>query len=238
MSQAIDSLCVCLTPLHVLIASRICALNGVKFTKGVYITYTDNDKSKFYASELEKLCGTMDYVLLPSENSLSTPKHWHIFIRRLRYRLKFSNYPAVHVLYTGTSINSYLNALLSAVHFKKLVTFDDGILNIKDNSELKIKTKWSAKLYLLMSGITFYTEKIISNSTLHYSIYDTKNVFDHVKKIDLLSTTNDQNQSRGAVKVVKIFLGSPPEADAEIWNNIAKSIAEIQPWLHTAPARN
>lgn len=223
------SLCICLTPLHVLIAAKISEFEGVKFSKGVYLTYTDNDKSKFYAKEMEQFCLSVDYVLLPSETSYSTLKHLHIFVRRLYFRLKFSKYGKANKVYTGTSINHYLFALLSAIDFDRLITFDDGITNIKINSDLKRKDKWTAKLFLLLSGITYWREKLISKSSLHYSIYSTPNVFANVKSIKLLNFKSKADLVSTDSESIKVFLGSPPEFSVDVWKLISDSIDNVQP---------
>ena len=224
-----SNICVCLTPLHVLVATRIAELEGIKFTKGIYLTYTNNDKSKFYAKEMEQFCLSVDYVLLPSEKSYSRHKHIHIFLRRLYYRLKFAKYGKVSSVYTGTSINHYLFALLSAINFDRLITFDDGIINIKQNSDLKLKDKWSAKLFLLLSGITYWREKLISKSNLHYSIYTTPNAFANVKSIKLLNFKTKADLVSTDSKLIKVFLGSPPEFSVDVWKIISDSIEKIQP---------
>jgi N-acetyllactosaminide alpha-2,3-sialyltransferase len=224
-----QSLCICLTPLHVLIAAKTSEFEEVKFSKGVYLTYTDNNKSKFYAKEMERFCFSVDYVILPSETSYSTPKHLHIFVRRLYFRLKFSKYGRVSDVYTGTSINHYLFALLSAISFNKLITFDDGIINIKLNSDLKRKDKWTAKLFLLLSGIKYWREKLISKSDLHYSIYSSPNVFANVKNVKLISFKNKTELASAESKLIKIFLGSPPEFSVEVWKIISDSVDKVQP---------
>lgn len=223
------SLCICLTPLHVLIAAKVSEFEEIMFSKGVYLTYTDNDKSKYYAKEMERFCLSVDYVLLPNETSYLALKHLHIFARRLYFRLKFSKYRKANKVYTGTSINHYLFSLLSAVNFNKLITFDDGITNIKLNSDLKRKDKWPAKLFLLFSGITYWTEKLISKSSLHYSIYSTPNVFANVKSIKLLDLKSKGDLGTNSSKVINVFLGSPPEFSADVWKIISDSIDKIQP---------
>lgn len=224
-----NNICICLTPLHVLIAERIASFEGIQFTRGIYLTYTNNEKSKYYAKEMEKFCISVDYVLLPSETNYSKPKHVHIFLRRLHFRLKFSKYGKVDYVYTGTSINHYLYALLSAINFNRLITFDDGIINIKQNSALKIKDNCKVKLFLLLSGITYWNERFFSKSSMHYSIYSTPNVFSNVKTINLLNFENKNEKGITDKIVFKLFLGSPPELSTDVWNIIGKFINHIKP---------
>lgn len=224
-----SSLCVCLTPLHVLIAAKIEAVNEIKFSKGVYLTYADNAKSKFYSKEMEKFCDSVDYIILPSEGDYPSPKYLYLFLRRLRFRIMFTTYGAVDTLYTGTSINQYLYALLSAVKFDRLVTFDDGVLNIKHDSELLIKDKWFVKLFFLISGISYWRARVISKSTQHYSIYQAANIFSNINKIKLIEINNNKKFINQSSSIVRIFLGPPPESSLEIWEKILQSIKEIKP---------
>lgn len=229
MNKITESLCICLTPLHVLIARGIYEKKGVKFSKGIYLSYVDNDKSRFYADEMHQFCETTDYLLLPSEDTYVWPKRLHIFIRRLHYRIKFSVYGKVRFVYTGTSINHYLYALLSAIKFSHLVTYDDGVENIKADSILKTKEKFSAKIFLLLSGITYWRDKLISESTLHYAIYNGINVYTKTEKINLLRATLPSKQHHQLSKVVKIFLGPPPEVSKDVADVISRSLLAIQP---------
>lgn len=228
MKQNTESLCICLTPLHVLIAREIYEKKGVKFSKGIYLSYVDNDKSRFYADEMHQFCETADYVSLPSEDSYVWPKRLHMWIRRLRYRVKFSAYGKVRFVYTGTSINHYLYALLSALKFSHLVTYDDGVENIKAESVLKTKEKFSAKIFLLLSGISYWRDKLIDESTLHYSIYNGINVYTKTEKINLLRATLPSKQHQLS-KVVKIFLGPPPEVSKAVTDVISSSLLAIKP---------
>jgi hypothetical protein len=229
MKKNIESLCICLTPLHVLIAQKIYEKKGVKFSKGIYLSYLDNNKNRFYADEMHQFCESTELILLPSEASYFCPKHLHIFIRRLYFRIKFSAYSNVSTIYTGTSINHYLYALLSGLKFNHLVTYDDGVENIKANSVLKTKEKFSAKLFLLSSGITYWRDKLISESSLHYSIYNGTNVYEKTEKIEFLSATFPIQQHVQPSKVVKIFLGPPPEVSSSVEEVISKSILAIKP---------
>lgn len=230
MRRAInDSICICLTPLHVLIARRIYEKKGIKFSKGIYLSYVDNDKNRFYVDEMRAFCEAVDDVLLPSEDSYGSLKHLAMYVRRLQFRLKFSAYRHVRDVYTGTSINHYLYALLSAIKFSRLVTFDDGVENIKTDSALKIKEKPSAKLFLWLSGITYGRDRMLSKSSLHYSIYNAINVYTKTEKIDLLGVTVPSKQSHPFTKVVKIFLGPPPEVSKDVADVISRSLLAIQP---------
>lgn len=229
MTSKNKSLCICLTPLHVLIAARIAEHEGIKFDRGVYLANTNNEKNKFYAKEMDLFCNTVDFILLPNETSFSKLRHLHIYLSRLYFRIKFTKYCRFNTVYLGNSIHNYLFALLSAISFFRCVTFDDGILNIKTNSELKRKDKSTSKLFLYLSGITFSKEKLISKSNLHYSIYSNPNVFGNVKIIHLLDVDRQAANIVSETKIVKIFLGSPPEFSSDIWKIIGESVKKIQP---------
>lgn len=229
MISKMNNLCICLTPLQVLIASRVAAHEGIKFSRGVYLSNTNNEKNKFYAKEMEQYCNAVDYILLPNETNFSTLRHLHIFVRRIYFRLKFIKYRKFDTVYTGNSIHNYLFALLSSINFSRCITFDDGILNIKSDSELKRKDKWTSQIFLILAGITYSKGKLIAESSLHYSIYSTPNVFGNVKNITLLNVENKSSLIPYEAKIIKIFFGSPPEFPASIWQIISNSIAKIQP---------
>jgi hypothetical protein len=81
----------------------------------------------------------------------------------------------------------------------------------------------------LLSGITYWREKLISKLNLHYSIYSTPNVFANVKSIKLLNFKTKADFASTDSKLIKVFLGSTPEFSVDVWKIISDSIEQIQP---------
>lgn len=222
-----NSLCVCFTPLNVLIARRVAEINNTKFSKGVFITSVDSDKQKYYANIMQEFCETVDYLIVPSDDSHFKPRHLSILYRRIKYRTLFRRYSKAKNIYMATSYSDHVFELLSAISFSNLYTFDDGLINIFNDGSLVRTYDLKAKVFLLLAGVRYWPSKFINETILHYTIYDAKNSFNPTQFVEL--TTESHTSSRTKTEIRKIFLGALPEASEEMWRLIKDSISEIKP---------
>jgi beta-galactosamide-alpha-2,3-sialyltransferase len=229
MSETGRSLCVCLTPLHVLIAKRIAELRGQPFSQGLYLTSADNAKSRYYAEEMRRFCSESEYLVLPGESSYAWPRRLSIWLRRWQYRRSFSRFQSVGTLCVPSSLNHYIYILLSAVQFLELETFDDGLINIQSDSPLALwHTSVTAKCFLLAAGVTYWPERIRSVARRHYSIYDVENLCSRVVRLALIEA-GGQSASQTDSRRIRLFLGPAPEAGDKVWNAFVAASRELSP---------
>ena len=222
-----NSLCVCFTPLNVLIARRVAEINNIKFSKGVFITSVDTEKQKYYANVMLEFCEAVDYTLVPSDDSHFKPRHFSILIRRINYRKLFSKYSPLDAVYVAASYNDYLFELLSGIKFKHFYTFDDGLVNIYDDGTLIRNFGLRAKFFLKLAGVKYWPAKIRDKSELHFTIYKAKHTFNPTQFVELTEASSQISDAR--VNVKKIFLGALPEASDEMWRLIKESVNQIKP---------
>jgi N-acetyllactosaminide alpha-2,3-sialyltransferase len=229
-----NSLCVCFTPLNVLIARRVAEINNTKFSKGVFITSVDTEKQRYYANVMQEFCESVDYLIVATDDSHFRPRHLSILFRRIKYRKLFQKYSPLDAIYVAASYNDYLFELLSGIDFKHFYTFDDGLVNIYDDGTLIRHFGWRAKIFLKLAGVKYWPARIRETSELHYTIYKAKHSFSKTQFVELTPAT--KSSSRGA-EVKKIFLGALPEASEEMWRLIRNSVNEIKPHGYLAHPR-
>jgi hypothetical protein len=223
---AAGRLCVCLTPLHVLIARRIAGTEGRRFPVGLFVTSVDNDKQRHYAERMRAFCDTVEYRVLPGEDSYRGPKLPAIWLRRLKYRFLLRRAGRFSTVYVPSSNNHYVYILLAAIHFDELVSYDDGLLNINPDSPLfQAPTRWRARMFLRLAGVGYWPERIRERATRHYSIYDARNICGRVSRLGLIEGADGQGQGGGAVD--RILLGPAPEAAAEVFDALRRAAARF-----------
>lgn len=173
----------------------------------------DNDKFKFYAKKLERLCSTFHFIRRPTS-------------RFKRYKslfslLKFKNKEFNNVFLASVDKRS-IHIILTKIKFNELYTFDDGSANLDKNSALyKDPPVFSNLRFMnIILGNKFNTKKIKKISKKHYSIYPSKeNIIENVEYIPLLRLNNKYCEKR---KTIKILLGQP------LFNNRDKDIQLVR----------
>jgi len=224
------SLCICLTPLHVLIAERVAEKTTQKFDQGIYLSYQDDEKTRVYFNRMTSFCSNIKFVMLPNDAIKSPLKHLKIFVQRWTFRFKNGAYANYSDIYLPTSSNLYLLVLLPILSKSTLITFDDGIVNIAYNEVHRQANHPGifARLYTWATGVLCSLDKLIKLSTKHFSIYsDSVNVCK--KNVQYVTLSGDHRLNADSSKVIKIFIGPPPEADSSIWQKVNEKILEISP---------
>lgn len=222
MSRAAGRLCICLTPLHVLIARRIAGGERRRFSTGLFVTSADNDKQRHYAQRMREFCDAVEYRVLPGEHSYRGPKLPAVWLRRLKYRWLLRRAGRFSAVYAPSSNNHYVYILLAALHFDELVSYDDGLLNINPDSPLfRAPTRWRARVFLRLAGVGYWPERIRERAARHYSIYDAQNICSRVVRLGLLEGAAGQGQGGGTVD--RILLGPAPEAGAAVFDALRRA---------------
>jgi len=224
-----DSLCICLTPLHVLTAEKVSESTGQPFDKGIYFSYNSDSKTEHYYNKMTSFCKESEFVLLPNDNMNSPFKHLKILVQRWKFFFRFAYFSKFKDVYLPTSYNTYLMILLAITRKSRTHTFDDGILNIAYEeivSPYRAKSLF-AKVYEKLTGVFYSIDDLVKRSKEHYSIYPAaQNVCTNVKEISLLDAYVPEAEQKN---IKRIFIGPAPEADDELWHKVNKKIQEVMP---------
>lgn len=230
--------CICLTPLHVLIARRIAEDVGDAYELGIFMTSTDNEKSRYYAASMKDFCAEVRYVIVPNDD-YPKPKYFHIWLRRTRHFLSFIHIGKIDTVFAPSSINQYLYAFLSAIRFVSLITYDDGIANVLPNAPLRdFFNRKSWKLFLLSSGLRFWPERIRSTANMHYSIYNAENFSLRVRRITLVRDAPTCHEGAESCRSIRILLGTAPESPPVVHDIMQQAASRINPDWYLPHPRN
>lgn len=201
--QSNKNLLVCLTPLQMLIALKIIEQNPAVYDV-LCISYNQNEKYDYYFDKLSKMCQESYKFIIHSERKI-----FRIFdFLRFKFFLfhHFSN--RYNTIFVASIDNPFLHLSLSHIKKKNIITFDDGSANInKDSVYYKyIEKSKMQRAVLKFLGNNYNISKIISESDLHYTIYeDSENVVKNTTFISLFSELKENLNK----KKIKIFLGQP-----------------------------
>ncbi len=133
-------------------------------------------------------------------------------------------------VYVPSSNNHYVYMLLSAIRFAELVTFDDGLLNVNPDSPLfRRPTRLRAMIFLLMAGVKYWPERIRTTASSHYSLYDLENICTRVRRIELIGGSDEAPASGGKAALIRILVGSAPEAGTEAWKILRTAAQQLRP---------
>lgn len=197
------NLIICLTPLQMLIASKIVEKNPSSYDL-LCLSYNENKKYDYYFDELTKKCESSWRFVVKSKSKIFRIID---FIKFKFFLMKFKN-KKYNNIYLASVDNPFLHILLSSINKNYFFTFDDGTANIyKGSNYYNYKRKyWLQEVILSFLGNTYYTEKVVKGSSEHYSIYKNhSNIIENVQYISIF----DQHDIPAYSKKVKIFLGQP-----------------------------
>ncbi|HEY1057328.1 MAG TPA: glycosyltransferase family 52 [Limnobacter sp.] len=220
INSAERSLCICLTPLHVLIAQRVAELHGIVFDMGVYASAVNDTRQQHYFNAMRGFCKRTAFELLPPEpTQRGLMKYVGLLQLRRRMVARFARFGRFDVVLSACSISHHLWALLTASRPQRLFTYDDGLLNIQtDARHYRKTTTGRQRLLLRLGGIRYFTERLLTDSLRHFTIYDHANWFARTHRIELLATQQDllAPAQRTPSQVLKIFVGPSPEQVDEV----------------------
>lgn len=213
-------LCVCLTPLHVLIAARLSQRTGTQFDLGIFMAYQQDDKHKHYFDTMSGFCKKTIFVTPPKEEyPRGLAKYLALYRRRKQHLKQFLALGQFSYALTSCSINHYLWCILQACKPVRLETYDDGLLNIASSPKAHYTpTPWREKIFLKLCGIKLHKDSLIELSARHYTIYNGKNLFPNTWHIDLHQPRSIPPGESGSNKTTEhIFLCPAPETPRQIW---------------------
>lgn len=217
-----------MTPLHVLIVGAMTRSEQVRFRAGIFIATSDNEKNRRYAEKMREFCESVRFVVTPPDSDYGRCKHLRIWYRRLRYRLSFRALGRFDMVCVPSSLSHYLYALLSAFRPAQIRSYDDGLLNIQRDSQILTKrTSVLARIFYLLAGISYWPERIVARSSVHYTIYDAPNAYSNTKRIRLYTEGRGEGGQSG--RVVTLLLGPAPEAPVSVWAIIEQAAVDIVP---------
>ncbi|AWL30330.1 hypothetical protein DJ533_18095 [Acinetobacter defluvii] len=205
MSMKNKNLLICLTPLQMMIASKI-----IDDNPGIYdvlcFSYNDNEKYNHYFTKISEKCDISYRYIVESQGK----------IRRIfefaKYRLFINRITKINydTVFLASVDNPFFHLLLSLLKKNEIHTFDDGTANIYKKSTYYVFPKKSVLQYgiLRFLGNTYHTQKVIDASVLHHTIYEGfENITQPLKPVKLM----DLNIETIPNKSIKIYLGQPLE---------------------------
>ena len=197
-----------MTPLQVVIAKNIIKERGENSYFGLYMTYHDNEKNKYYYEVLRKECDISFFIQIKNEDFLGKIKT----VLNVQKKINIINSMSIECILLANIDLLIVQYVVSRVRFNNLISFDDGVGNIFLNSVYFIQKKQSSSKVLIKKilGIKFKDiyalKKLLS---LHYTIYpNEKNIIENVKGISIFSELQ-KTSSVESYSVKKIILGQP-----------------------------
>lgn len=211
------NLYICTTPLQLFITEYL--LNNINKEKSLVliIPYSFNDKYLFYSQRLFKcpFVKTVNIIKINNKNTICNifnfVKLYNWLITIKRSKIKFKN------IYFASIDNFYIHFLLSHLNFIKFYTFDDGTINIVNNSNYKKKNQpvsLTKRILKKLLNIKIDINTTKNNTSLHYTIYkDMPNITHNVEFINIFdkkySSKDNKRGKNNQNKRIGIFLGQP-----------------------------
>lgn len=218
--QANKNLLVCLTPLQMLIASKIIDRNPASYDV-LCLSYNENKKYDYYFNDISQKCDLSWRFLVRSKSKI-----YRIFdfFRFNSFLSKLSN-KKYNTIYLASIDNPFFHILLSKISKNNIATFDDGTANIyKGSSYYNYENKGKFQnLILKFLGSIYNTKRVVDESFEHYSIYNNySNIIENVNFISLFK----ENENLVKKGKVKIFLGQPLKDIKDI--NVEKILTFVE----------
>lgn len=201
--QSNKNLLVCLTPLQMLIASKIVEQNPAIYDV-LCISYNQNEKYDYYFDKLSKLCQASYKFIIYSDSKIF---RMFDFLRFKFFLFHFFS-KRYNTIFVASIDNPFLHLSLSHINKNNIITFDDGSANInKDSIYYKYVEKSKIqRVVLRLLGSNYNISKILSETKLHYTIYKgSENIVKNTNFISLFSELKTNLNK----KKIKIFLGQP-----------------------------
>lgn len=189
----------CITPLEIIIAKNIIEKKKInkKDCELFFFNSVNNDKIKYYYNNLKAECSKSNFYLLDKRFP-----NYFFDIKNIFKKKKYNN------IYVAALDSIIIHIALSFIEYDNLYTFDDGLGNILKQGIYfnKRKHPFYKKYIYFLFGNRFSTEKVITNSKKHFTIFNNfKNVVSsNTEYIEIF--TNKKNISNG--KSCSVILGT------------------------------
>lgn len=234
-SQVKVQVCLCLTPLHVLTVMAIAAQRDTQFAQGWYVCSVDTPQHRAYASQLERCCDEVCYVVESTSDGQGLRKYLVIAMRRFRLRQQFLKLLPKRITKAliPSSPSDYCYVFASTLRSCRLVTYDDGWANVQPDSPIAtVKIRWSTRLLYAMTLVTALPERIRQRSERHFSLYPLPNHAHRVEVICLRATHGVYVQpalNPGApVQHSSYLVGPGPDAGPEVYAAIERLLCKVR----------
>lgn len=209
------NLIICWTPLQMLIAERIIALNPNEKFYTIVMSHTEkNEKFEHYANILAQKSERFYsfYIHPQSQNQL------FVYTTLLELKLKSLLLPEMKTIYFAHISSPEVHTLISSFPKAQLKTFDDGSANLVKKSAFlndaeRISTGEISKVfYETFINTTHSTKEVREKSVEHYTIFkDMPNIMeDGKRKITYLPLfdISQLNPKKPTKDTIKIMLGT------------------------------
>lgn len=200
------NLIICCTPLQVLIAEKIIDKHPNESFFGVMLHTVENAKFSHYKERLKAKCQAGFFSLLQHSDRVN------LFKEIIRLKVAFSG-KFFSKAFVANFTELHIQFLLSAVKFEEFYTFDDGTVNIVENSPFRQAdpNTFIRKLINCILGNHFSSQKLRVLSQKHYTIYPSfPNIIENTEGINLIEHSDKLDDE---VENVNILLGQPVYAD-------------------------
>lgn len=158
---------ICLTPMHILIASKIIDRKINDSFDFIYFPDQDTDQHKYYFERISKKVDNSYYIPITKKISKDI---WKIL--KIAHILRRQNKPNFIV---GNLKSIYSRLPIMLIGYSKIDTFDDGFANLLNNSFLDMPEKKYFKYFFRTFNPSLEYEKIKLNTHQHYSIFGETN---------------------------------------------------------------
>lgn len=166
-----QSLFICYTPLHVLIAQKVIEIEAIQNFILVFYYQNNSEKTKFYFNKIAKMADEVFYI-----QKINSPFYTLKTIFSTAYKLNklLIKNPSVYV---GNVKTIYSRLLIFLVGSYKINSFDDGMGNVCGEGYFYDDIKPTLKTQILsFIGLDFSYSNIYKKIKKHYTIYTTPNV--------------------------------------------------------------
>lgn len=203
MSIKNKNLLICLTPLQMMIASKIIDENPAIYDI-LCVSYNDNEKYNYYFSKISVKCKKNYRFLIKSENKLG--RLYDLIC--MKYFVKKNIRNEYNGVFVASIDNPFIHVILSFISKKELYTFDDGTANINKDSIYynPVVKPFIQNIFIKFIGCIYSLDRIKMESQFHYTLYNGfENVIKNTKILNLLKI----NDNVVGVNKISIFLGQP-----------------------------
>ena len=167
------NLFICITTFEILVAIKIIKTKKLKKEDCVFFLYNDvkSKQVNHYIKEAKKYSKDVIFFKL---NEISYPFYFFIIKKKLKKYSFFEN------IYLAAIDSSIIHYILSIKKFNCIFTFDNGMTNLTIEYNLNLKISLLKNIAYKIVGNRYNTQKVVSNSKIHYTVYDYK--FNSVSK--------------------------------------------------------
>lgn len=206
-------LIVCFTPLQLIQCQKLIEEKIIGKCKLIFLTSNDSKQIRYY------------YEKFPCDEKLLYLTHKRFPFYALDLKAMFNSVTYNNVFLSNVD-SIYCHYILSFIRFSDLFTFDDGTINLVQDSGFYINKRslFYSLLYKAL-GCKYDLNRTKSEITQHFSIYkDHKNIVDNVRYINLEFVSNEEQVTECRYPVANVLIGTVYDS---ITNDKASLLAQL-----------